>query len=163
MHIALVIYGSLEEVSGGFLYDRKLVEHLQRRGHEVTVIPLPWRSYGWSSVDNGSHCLLRRMQGGEFAVIVQDELIHPSVFQLNQRLRRLVQTPIATLIHLLRSSQHWPEWQQPLYRWVERRYLTTVDGCIYANRTLLPASMLRLAPFCPASLHPLEGIICASR
>jgi hypothetical protein len=82
MHIALVIYGSLNEVSGGFLYDRKLVEHLQQRGHEVTVIPLPWRSYGRSLVDNGSHCLLRRMQGGEFAVIVQDELIHPSVFQL---------------------------------------------------------------------------------
>jgi hypothetical protein len=77
MHIALVIYGSLDEVSGGFLYDRKLVEHLQQRGHEVTVIPLPWRSYGWSLVDNGSHCLLRRMQGGEFAVIVQDELIRP--------------------------------------------------------------------------------------
>ena len=46
MHIALVIYGSLNEVSGGFLYDRKLVEHLQQRGHEVTVISLPWRSYG---------------------------------------------------------------------------------------------------------------------
>jgi hypothetical protein len=37
MHIALVIYGSLDEISGGFLYDRKLVEHLQQRGHEVTI------------------------------------------------------------------------------------------------------------------------------
>jgi hypothetical protein len=106
MHIALVIYGSLDEVSGGFLYDRKLVEHLQQRGHEVTVIPLSWRSYGWSLVDNSSHHLLRRMQRREFAVIVQDELIHPSVFQLNQRLRRVVQTPIVALIHLLRRSQH---------------------------------------------------------
>jgi hypothetical protein len=66
MHIALVIYGSLDEVSGGFLYDRKLVEHLQQRGHEVTVIPLPWRSYEWSLVDNGSHRLLRRMQSPGF-------------------------------------------------------------------------------------------------
>jgi hypothetical protein len=97
MHIALVIYGSLDEVSGSFLYDRKLVEHLQQRGHEVTVIPLPWRSYWWSLVANGSYHLLRRMQGREFAVIVQDELIHPSVFQLNQRLRRVVQTPIVAL------------------------------------------------------------------
>ena len=38
--------GIFDEVSGGFLYDRKLVEHLQQRGHEVTVIPLSWRSYG---------------------------------------------------------------------------------------------------------------------
>ena len=93
MQIALIIYGSLDEVSGGFLYDRKLMEHLQQRGHEVTVLSMPWRSYGRSLVDNGSHRLLRRMQGQEFAVIVQDELIHPSVFQLNQRLRCAVKTP----------------------------------------------------------------------
>ena len=133
MQIALIIYGSLDEVSGGFLYDRKLMEHLQQRGHEVTVLSMPWRSYGRSLVDNGSHRLLRRMQGQEFAVIVQDELIHPSVFQLNRRLRRVVQTPIVALIHLLRSSQRWPVWQRGLFRWVERRYLTTLDGCIYAN------------------------------
>lgn len=157
MHIALVIYGSLDEVSGGFLYDRKLVEHLQQRGHEVTVIPLPWRSYGWSLVDNGSHCLLRRMQGGEFAVIVQDELIHPSVFQLNQRLRRVVQTPIVTLIHLLRSSQHWPEWQQPLYRWVERRYLTTVDGCIYVNRHIAARVHAQVGTILPGVIAPPGG------
>jgi glycosyltransferase involved in cell wall biosynthesis len=136
MHFALVIYGSLEEVSGGFLYDRKLVELLRQRGHDVTIMPLPWRSYGRSLMDNSSWHLLDRMQDREFTVIVQDELIHPSVFQLNRRVRRIVQTPIVSLIHLLRSSQQWPVWQQGFYRWVERRYLATVDGCIYANRHL---------------------------
>jgi glycosyltransferase involved in cell wall biosynthesis len=157
MHIALVIYGSLDEISGGFLYDRKLVEHLQQRGHEVTVIPLPWRPYGWSLVDNGSHRLLRRLQGREFAVIVQDELIHPSVFQLNQRLRRVVQTPIVALIHLLRSSQHWPVWQQRLYRWVERRYLTTVNGCIYANRHIAARVRAQLGTILPGVVAPPAG------
>jgi hypothetical protein len=37
---------------------------------------------------NGSYRFLRR-KSREFAVIVQDELIHPSVFQLNQRLRHV--------------------------------------------------------------------------
>jgi hypothetical protein len=103
------------------------------------------------------------MQSRDFAVIVQDELIHPSVFQLNQRLRWVVPTPIVALIHLLRSSQHWPVWQQRLYRWVERRYLSTVDGVFARTATLLHASVLSSAPFCPVSLHPLQGIICTSR
>jgi glycosyltransferase involved in cell wall biosynthesis len=157
MQIALIIYGSLDEVSGGFLYDRKLMEHLQQRGHEVTVLSIPWRSYGRSLVDNSSHRLLRRMQGQEFAVIVQDELIHPSVFQLNRRLRRVVQTPIVALIHLLRSSQRWPVWQRGLYRWVERRYLTTVDGCIYANRHIAARVRALLGTIPPGVVAPPAG------
>ncbi|NOT56531.1 MAG: glycosyltransferase family 4 protein, partial [Deltaproteobacteria bacterium] len=155
MHIALVIYGSLDEVSGGFLYDRKLVELLRRRGHDVTIIPLPWRSYGRSLMDNGSRHLLDRMQDREFTVIVQDELIHPSVFQLNRRVRRVVQTPIVALIHLLRSSQQWPVWQQGFYRWVERRYLATVDGCIYANGHIADRVRALLGTLPPGAIaHP---------
>ena len=30
MHLGLVIYGSLDTVSGGYLYDRKLVENILR-------------------------------------------------------------------------------------------------------------------------------------
>ena len=38
MHIALLIYGNLETVSGGYLYDRKLVEHLRSQGDQN-----PWK------------------------------------------------------------------------------------------------------------------------
>jgi hypothetical protein len=37
MRIGLVIYGSLDTVTGGYLYDRKLVEHLRTRGDEACV------------------------------------------------------------------------------------------------------------------------------
>ena len=40
-----MIYGSLETISGGYLYDRMLVEHLRGQGDQVEVISLPWRSY----------------------------------------------------------------------------------------------------------------------
>lgn len=51
MHVAL-IYGSLDTLSGGYLYDRKLVEHLRARGDVVDVISLPWRNYGRHLLDN---------------------------------------------------------------------------------------------------------------
>jgi hypothetical protein len=46
MRVGMVIYGSLETLTGGYLYDRKLAEHLSAHGDDVDVISLPWRNYG---------------------------------------------------------------------------------------------------------------------
>ena len=40
MRVGLIIYGSLETLAGGYLYDRIVVEGLERLGHEVEVISL---------------------------------------------------------------------------------------------------------------------------
>ncbi|MEA2184314.1 MAG: hypothetical protein QOF69_3499, partial [Solirubrobacteraceae bacterium] len=42
MRVGMVIYGSLETLTGGYLYDRKLAEHLTAHGDDVQVISLPW-------------------------------------------------------------------------------------------------------------------------
>ena len=52
MKIGFVIYGSLNTVSGGYLYDRKLVEYLHAQGDTVEIISLPWRNYGAHLMDN---------------------------------------------------------------------------------------------------------------
>jgi glycosyltransferase involved in cell wall biosynthesis len=52
MKIGLVIYGSLDTLSGGYLYDRKLVEYLQSQGDGVEIISLPWRNYAAHLTDN---------------------------------------------------------------------------------------------------------------
>ena len=132
MHIAFVIYGSLDEVSGGFLYDRQLVEALRRRGHQVTIVALPWRSYVRSLSDNLSRGALRPFRDHAFDLILQDELVHPSFVRLNRRLQH--SAPIVSLIHLLRSSERAPAWRQWFYQRIERRYLAGVTGFIYVNR-----------------------------
>ncbi|RJR47229.1 MAG: glycosyltransferase family 1 protein, partial [Deltaproteobacteria bacterium] len=57
MKIGLIIYGSLDLVTGGFLYDRLLVDYLRSRGEEVEVISLPWPSYRRGLLDNFSRTL----------------------------------------------------------------------------------------------------------
>ena len=52
MRIGLVIYGSLDTISGGYLYDRKLVEFLLHHGDQVEIISLPWRDYTRHLMDN---------------------------------------------------------------------------------------------------------------
>lgn len=136
MRIGFLIYGSLDRLTGGYLYDHRLVEHLRRHGHEVEVVALPLRGYARSLLDNLSRPLLARLLGSGFDLLLEDELTHPSCVWLNRRLRRQTTAPIVAIVHLLRSSQPWAAWRRPLYRAIERRYLTSVDGLIFVSPRL---------------------------
>lgn len=135
MHIGLLIYGSLETISGGYLYDRQLVQVLRAAGHTVEIVALPWRNYGRHLTDNGALGLLTRLQNGAFDLLLQDELNHPSLAWLNGWLRPKVDYPFISIVHHLRSSEDHPRWLLPFYRWVERRYLNSVDGFLYNSRS----------------------------
>jgi hypothetical protein len=54
MHFGLLIYGSLNTLSGGYMYDRRLLESLRLMGDTVEIISLPWRSYPAHLADNHS-------------------------------------------------------------------------------------------------------------
>ena len=132
MRVGLVIYGPLSTMSGGFLYDRKIVEHLRESGDEVEVISLPWDSYPQLLTHNFSKQLQRKIKGLELDVLLQDELNHPSLFRLN---RSLWGIPKVSIVHHLRSKESHPVWAMPFYRWVETRYLETVNAFIFNSRT----------------------------
>jgi glycosyltransferase involved in cell wall biosynthesis len=108
-----------------------LVEHLRRRGDQVTIVSIPWRNYARHISDNLSRSLHRQLERTSPDVLIQDELNHPSLFYLNRRLRSRARYPILAIVHHLRCSEARPAWQNCLYRAVERRYLATVDGFIF--------------------------------
>ena len=136
MRIGLLIYGSLDTLSGGYLYDRKLVEHLRQAGDSVEVVSLRWRSYPAHLADNLSLGLYRRLRELSVDILLQDELNHPSLALVNRRLRRLQpRYPLISIVHHLRSSEQHPRRLLPMYRAVERCYLRTVDGFIFNSRT----------------------------
>ena len=135
MRIGLIIYGSLDALTGGFLYDRKLVERLRKAGHTVDVIALPWRSYTAHLLDNLRPKLFERLRRSRFDVLLQDELNHPSLFLLNQHLKLQASYPIVSIVHHLRSSEQHPAPLRSLYRRVEAQYLRRVDAFIYNSQT----------------------------
>ncbi|MBI2875630.1 MAG: glycosyltransferase family 4 protein [Candidatus Tectomicrobia bacterium] len=134
MRIGLVIYGSLKTLSGGYLYDRKLVEYLQAQGDEVEILSLPWRSYPRHLLDNLSSPWLDRLAQARLDVLLQDELNHPSLFRLNRSLRPRVAYPILSIVHHLRCQEQSTPPMRLLYRVVEWRYLASVDGFIFNSR-----------------------------
>ena len=132
MRVGLVIYGPLSTMSGGFMYDRKIAEHLRASGDEVELISLPWDSYPRLLTHNFSKGLQRKISGLGLDVLLQDELNHPSLFRLN---RYLPGIPKVSVVHHLRYKESHPKWVLPVYRWVETRYLETVNAFIFNSRT----------------------------
>lgn len=123
MRVGVTLYGSLGRRSGGFRYDRRLVEGLRDAGDEVAVVELPWRTYPRGLLDNVSPAVRRRLDV-DVDVMIQDELAHPSLVRTNRHLSY----PIVSLVHHLRSEERRP--LAPAYRAVEARYLSTVDGVV---------------------------------
>src|SRR6056297_3974643 len=128
MRVGLTLYGSLDERSGGFRYDRQLVAGLRRSGDTDEVVELPWRDYGRGLLDNGSRDLRRRLDV-DVDVMLQDELAHPSLVRTNDHLSY----PIVSIVHHLRASEQ--RLLTPLHRAVERQYLASVDGVVCNSAT----------------------------
>ena len=140
MNIGLVIYGSLNTVSGGYLYDRKLVEYLRSKGDTVEIISLPWRNYTahltdnfWFRLPNVIATSGKQSPAHErFNLLIEDELNHPSLIFAN---RRKHPYPVISLVHHLRCSELRPAWQNSFYRLVEKKYLQSGDGFIFNSKT----------------------------
>jgi len=136
MKIGLVIYDSLDTLSGGYLYDRKLVEYLRAQGDTVEIISLPWRNYAAHLTDNFwfRHSKTRQQAVGlqRFDILIQDELNHPSLIAANLGKHPY---PIISLVHHLRCSELRPKWKNDLYRVVEKKYLQSVGGFIFNSQT----------------------------
>ena len=146
MKLGFLIYGSLDTLSGGYLYDRKLVEYLRAQGDSVEVISLPWRNYAAHLTDNlhfpGLRTLVsqihpkrtevRAPDRSPFDITIQDELNHPSLIAANAGKHPY---PVISLVHHLRCSEPRAKWQNDFYRVVEKKYLQSVDGFIFNSQT----------------------------
>jgi glycosyltransferase involved in cell wall biosynthesis len=127
MKLGFLIYGSLDTLSGGYMYDRMLVDYLWAEGDSVEIISLPWRNYAAHLTDNFTFKLPSGLD-----ILIQDELNHPSLIVANKRPHPY---PIISLVHHLRCSELRSKRQNDLYRIVEKKYLQSVDGFIFNSET----------------------------
>ena len=126
LSVGFVVYDGLQKTSGGYRYDRKLVDYLRSAGDDVDIISIPSRTYPRGFADTFSPSLYRRLNR-PYDVLLQDELCHPSLVGLNHGLS--APESIVTVAHLLQSGGP-PTVLDPVYRLVERTYLGSVDGVL---------------------------------
>ncbi|MEN6463665.1 MAG: glycosyltransferase family 4 protein [Syntrophaceae bacterium] len=147
MRIAFLIYGSVEMNSGGFLYDRKVVEHLRAHGDHVRVISLPWIDYARSILEYGNIAaeVIPELERDKPDLLLQDELAHPLLSLLNRRMRKL-NIPVVSIVHHLRCSEEQPLREKLRAAVFEALYLTGVDGFVFnSSSTLESVRKLRVA------------------
>ncbi|MCB2186862.1 MAG: glycosyltransferase family 4 protein [Deltaproteobacteria bacterium] len=133
MRLGLVIYGSLDTASGGYLYDRQLAHWLTTWGQEVRVLSQPPGGYAANLAANfGGRRLAARARACQ--ILLEDELNHPSLLVANRLLAR--QGPrLVGVVHHLKSDE--PS-RGPARRWalrlVERQFLHRLHALVCNSR-----------------------------
>ncbi len=121
LRVAWVIYGSLDQVSGGYIYDRLVVEQLRALGDRVTIISLE---------PNGAS--LPALAAGEYDVVLGDELCFRELGPLFRAapvgLRRVL------LIHHLSAWEHAPGAGRDQLMALEKAAIDAADTCIATSR-----------------------------
>jgi len=119
--MAWVVYGSLDQVSGGYIYDRLVVEHLRALGDRVTIVSLE---------PNGA--TLPALDSNDYDVVLGDELCFRELGPLFRAappgLRRVL------LIHHLTAWEHAPGPAQSELLALEKAAIDAADACIATSR-----------------------------
>lgn len=133
--VAFVIFGDLDQRSGGYLYDRQVVRSLERSGHTIRVVGLK------AKPALGAIAGLRRAGAGEalgdlsdFDWVVIDELVHPALFAVRSLLARLPARK-ALLVHHLAISEALHPLSRVLHLLAERALLRHVDLVITTSES----------------------------
>ena len=143
MRIGLVIYGKLDTLTGGYIYDKFLVEYLRECGHRVDIFSYPWKNYRRGLLDNFSHSICNEIVKSQYDLVLQDELTHPSLFLNNQRMQKKTNIPIVAIVHQILCRQPRNMVLNLLFQAVEKKYLNAVDAYIFnSNETRKTAETL---------------------
>jgi glycosyltransferase involved in cell wall biosynthesis len=143
--VCLIIYGSIDTLTGGYLYDRQLIKHLERNGHSIHILSLSMRRYPLGLADNLTQRLKRGLQRIKPHLLLQDELCHLSLIALNRGLKTNRSLQIVSIVHHLYCREE----RRPLFNilptGIEKCYLDTVDGFIFNSRATCD-SVFHLSP-----------------
>jgi glycosyltransferase involved in cell wall biosynthesis len=105
----LITYHPVDRTTGGYIYNRLIMEALEKKGFRVETIalkPLPIM-FAWIHSIPLFRMLKPGGSGKEYDVAVIDEMVHPSVWLLSALASQL-KVPLVTLVHSLTSKM--PGW-----------------------------------------------------
>ncbi len=141
LKIAFVIYGSVDQVSGGYLYDREVVSALRKKNDRVTFVSLRQLPYFLSALQWCSPRLIKLFRKGFWLrennpadCIVIDELVHPSVWFAAAR-KGSRSPKLVLLVHHLRSKERRAKLETIFTRAFEKTLVNSADMIVVNSRT----------------------------
>lgn len=151
MRVLFIIYGSMDQVSGGYLYDRMVSAGLLERGVHVDILELEKPPYLLSPFQSLSSRIRRVFRKDKYRddhreaydFIILDELVHPSLCFALPRKRRGAQV-VVTLLHHLKSEEPILPLLRPVSSFLEKTLLVRSD-LVIANSHTTSDTVRRLA------------------
>lgn len=125
MRIGLVIYGSLDTVTGGYIYDKKLVQFLYDNHCEVKIFSQYNGSFIKVVQNNFSKKSLDDIIDFSPDILLQDKMNYASLFFLNKKIKKYASFPIISIVHAMNSFKNI------FLAKIEKNYLNAVDGFIF--------------------------------
>ena len=116
MKIAFLMVGDLDRLSGGYLYNKKLVEYFIFSGHEVDIVKIPKLPRLIDIVCNLWFLMILIRK--PYDLVLEDEMIYPSVFLLNFWLTR--RSKVICLVHMIDWVEHNNQ--------IKRIFLKIIEG-----------------------------------
>lgn len=132
MKIAWLIHGDINQITGGYLYDKHIIYYLKKQKYHIDVISIPQLPYFLNIVWN--FWLPWRLCCKSYDVLIEDELIHPAIFLFNWWAKLRKSSRLAAVVHHLR----WLEiqgWRQKLVRRMEKIMMGPLDFAIANSET----------------------------
>lgn len=120
MRIAWIVYGDLEQWTGGYVYDRLVVAGLRSRGEDVSVF------------DPRKPSTIRRVASGSFDVVVGDGLCTP---HLAPAFERMTVGPVRVLLVHHLSSWEVERGEREAIRAMETRVVRASDRLVVTGHT----------------------------
>jgi glycosyltransferase involved in cell wall biosynthesis len=114
VRIAWVIYGELEQQTGGYVYDRLVIDGLRQRGHELLL-------YSLSAENSGHNARVGwQLLRGRADVVVADELCHRQIPKLFAALALYPRSAPARVL-LVHHLQQWEDGRLRRSEWLSQR------------------------------------------
>ncbi|STY28448.1 CapM protein, capsular polysaccharide biosynthesis [Legionella wadsworthii] len=131
MRVGLIIYGSINATTGGYIYDDKLVEYLRAQGVVVKIFSQEKKGF-WGCVKNNySSKIFREIIEFSPHILLQDEMNFSSLFILNKKLQKITHIPIISIVHLLQADALQTFFLKWMTKKIESKYLKSVHGYIF--------------------------------
>jgi glycosyltransferase involved in cell wall biosynthesis len=132
MRVAKIIIGDINRLTGGYLYEKKLVEYLRGKGIQADVVSIPNIPYMLQFFSN--LWLPFYFLGKRYDVIIEDEMTHPAVWLFNFWAKYVKKAKVVAIVHMFRSVAVSDSWQMPFVKFMEKSMLMSTDLVIANSR-----------------------------
>ena len=134
MNIGFLLYRE-PLVSGGYFYDKKLIDYLRKKGDMVHMFFLPKRKTIHDNEMNYVQ-LFHTIQKKNIDLLLQDELCHPSLLYFNIYWKQNTTIPLVSVVHNLSTSLKTNDQDGRKTACLEKRYLQTIDHFILISNSV---------------------------